>query len=74
MSDSKPEPQLAPAVAFRPVGVPIPDRVFTHAAGFVDETVGDISRRPGAVPPPPPTRPAPTESISARLRARFEQG
>jgi hypothetical protein len=67
------EPKLDPTVAIRPAGVPIPDQIFTHAAGFVDETAHDVPERSGAVPPPAPTRPAPTESISARLRARFEQ-
>jgi hypothetical protein len=72
MSEHRSEPELPPTVAFRPAGVPIPDQVFAHSRGFVGDTA-EVPERPGAVPPPAPTRRAPTESISARLRARFEQ-
>lgn len=74
-SDRKSEPELARVVAFRPADSPIQDGVLAeHRAGVLEETAGEDSARPGAVPPPAPTRPAPHESISARLRARFEEG
>jgi hypothetical protein len=74
VEQSRPQPELDRTVAFRPAWIPLQDRVFAeHAAGFVEETAGDLDARPGAVPPPAPLRPAPTQSLSARLRDRFER-
>ena len=61
-----------PPTAFRHPGAGIADAVVgEHRAGISEETAPD-GERPGAVPPPPPTRPAPTEPLSTRLRALTE--
>ena len=69
------EPELDRTVAFRPADSPIADAVLAeHASGFVEETAGDSPPRPGAVPPPAPTRPAPRASFASRMRERLEGG
>jgi hypothetical protein len=75
VSQRRPDPELAGTVAYRPTGLPLEDQVIAeHRAGFVEETADDVGERPGAVPPPAPTRPVPRESLSARLHERFKQG
>jgi hypothetical protein len=73
MPDSNDQPLIAQTTAFRHPAVPITDEVIgERPAGFVEEIASDEIRQ-GAIPPPPPSRPAPRESLSARLRALSER-
>ncbi len=75
MPEQHSEPAIDRKVPFRPAGFEIHDRVLAeHPAGFVEHLASDVPSRPGAVLPPAPTRPAPRESIAARLRARMDEG
>lgn len=75
MSESTKHPAIDAKVAFRPAGFEVHDRVVAeHPAGHVEATAAGVPSRPGAVPPPEPTRPAPRESIAARLRAQIDEG
>ncbi|GAA1109875.1 hypothetical protein GCM10009663_59330 [Kitasatospora arboriphila] len=68
------EPQLDQPVAFRPDSLRIHDDIIAdYSAGHDEQTPADAAERPGAVPPPAPTRPAPQEPLAARLRAGFGQ-
>ena len=74
MPDSSELQQLAQTTAFRHPGVPITDNVIgERQAGFAEEIAADEAR-PGAVPPPVPTRPAPRQPLSVRLRELAEGG
>jgi hypothetical protein len=67
--------ELDQPVAFRPDSLRIHDDVLAdHRAGHLDETAAGVAARPGAVPPPAPTRSAPREALAARLRAGFGNG
>lgn len=58
--------RLERTVSFRPPWLASRDGVIAdHTGGFLDET--PVAPRPGAVPPPAPTRPAPRESLRTRL-------
>jgi hypothetical protein len=74
MPDSQEQPRIAQTTAFRHPSVPINDKLIgERPAGFVDE-IADDEVRQGAIPPPPPSRPAPREPLSVRLRALTERG
>jgi hypothetical protein len=74
MPESSEQQQLAQTTAFRHPAVPITDDVIgERPAGFAEEIAEDEGR-PGAVPPPLPSRPAPRQPLSVRLRELAERG
>lgn len=68
-------PEIDRPVAFRPDSLRAHDGVLAERqAGYAQATAEGVESRPGAVPPPAPTRPAPREPLAARLRAGFGEG
>lgn len=74
MAESSGQQHLAPTMSFRHVGVRISDALIGERRAGIAEDIADGEGRPGAVPPPLPTRPAPREPLSARLREVAERG
>jgi hypothetical protein len=65
VSNDRGDVQLERTVAFRPAWLASKDRVLgEQRGGAVDEVA--VEARPGAVPPPAPSRPAPRTSLRDR--------
>lgn len=74
MADNPGPRALAPTTAFRHESVPVADAVVDERRAGVAAEIAEAEPRDGAVPPPRPTRPAPTESLAIRLRQHVEGG
>jgi hypothetical protein len=67
MSENRPDVELSQPVAFRPPWLEVPDHdLGEHTRGHAPDLAPDTGARPGSVPPPLRSRPAPTGSLRER--------
>jgi hypothetical protein len=75
MSDASRDPEIAPTVSFRHIGIGVEDKVIgDQKAGFSDERAARERGEAPALLPPYPDKAAPRESLAERLGKRRESG
>jgi len=68
------DPEIAPTVTFRPAGIKVDDKVIAdYKSGHLDQAIPKSRGKAPALLPPAPRTPAPTTSLSSRLRDTLEK-